>query len=297
MQIQLVTVPYDSGHYGVRMGGGPDALIAGGLPDVLRAGGHDVKHIEITLPSASFTAEVQSAFALDRLLAERVSDAVAAGALPIVLSGNCISSIGTLAGLALGRIGIVWFDAHGDFNTPETTVGGFLDGMALATVTGRCWSVLAASVSNFRPVPEDCVVLIGARDLDAAEKTLLDESAIAQLPPSMLRALFQPVMDDLASRVSEVYVHVDLDVLDLTEGRANSYAASGGLHVDEVVRAVTEIGRRFTIGAAALTAYDPAYDGDGRVRTAAARIARAIADAAALSLQRPSHQGDQERHA
>jgi arginase len=152
--------------------------------------------------------------------------------------------------------------------------------MALAVATGRCWTSLAATVPGFRPVPEKCVVLIGARDLDPAEKALLEASDVAQLPPEALPKLAASVFDPLASRVTDVYLHVDLDVIDPAEGRANSYAAPGGLRVEQVVRMITEIGRRFAIRAAALTAYDPAYDGDGRVRAAAIRIARTIADAA-----------------
>jgi arginase len=282
MRIQLLTVPYDSGHYGTRMGGGPDALIASGLPARLSENGHDVRCVEILLPATAFPAEAQSAFALDRLIAERVRDSVAAGALPIVLSGNCISSVGTLGGVAHGRIGIIWFDAHGDFNTPETTIGGFLDGMALAVATGRCWTSVAATIPGFRPVPEPCVLLVGARDLDPAERKLLDASDVTQLPPPRFRALFGSALDDLASRVSDVYLHVDLDVLDPAEGRVNVYAAPDGLRIDEVVSAIEDIGRRFAIRAAALTAYDPAYDGDGRVRAAAARITSSIAGAASL---------------
>jgi arginase len=82
--------------------------------------------------------------------------------------------------------------------------------------------------------------------------------------------------------VSDVYLHVDLDVLDPAEGRVNVYAAPDGLRIDEVVSAIEDIGRRFAIRAAALTAYDPAYDGDGRVRAAAARITSSIAGAASL---------------
>jgi len=264
------------------MGGGPDALIAAGLSARLAESGHDVGHVEILLPATAFPAEVQSAFALDRLIAERVGDSVAAGALPIILSGNCISAVGTLGGLALGRIGIIWFDAHGDFNTPETTIGGFLDGMALAVATGHCWTSLAATVPGFRPVPDDYVILVGARDLDPAEEALLETSDVAQLPPAVIHQLRGAVLHYLASCVTDVYLHIDLDVLDPIEGRANSYTAPGGLRVDDIVGMIAEIGRKFAIRAAALTAFDPAYDGDGRVRAAAVRIASAIADAASL---------------
>jgi arginase len=284
MLIQLFTVPYDSGQYGLRMGGGPDALIASGLPARLRDDGHDVRHVEILLSPSAFPAEAQTAFALDRLLSERVSEAVSAGALPIVLSGNCISSVGTLGGLAVGRIGVVWLDAHGDFNTPETTIGGFLDGMALAVATGRCWTLLAATVPGFRPVDEASVLLIGARDLDPAEARLLESSRVARLTAAQLHEKLGRTLDAIASRVADVYLHIDLDVLDPGEGRANGYAVPAGLRVDDVVRVVSEIGKRLTIRAAALTAFDPAYDGDGRVRAAATRIARAIANAASHRL-------------
>jgi len=73
---------------------------------------------------------------------------------------------------------VLWFDAHGDFNTPESTLGGFLDGMALAIATGRCWTGLAATVPGFTPVAEENVVLVGARDLDRANCTSTSTSTV-----------------------------------------------------------------------------------------------------------------------
>ena len=90
--------------------------------------------------------------------------------------------VGTLGGLGTGPTGVRWFDAHGDFNTPESTLGGFLDGMALAIATGRCWIGLAATVPGFTPVAEENVVLVGARDLDPAEGELLRASRVQHLP-------------------------------------------------------------------------------------------------------------------
>ena len=70
---------------------------------------------------------------------------------PLVLAGNCNAAVGVVAGLGPGAA-VLWCDAHADFNTPETTTGGFLDGMGLATVTGRCWTSMAARVPGFVPV-------------------------------------------------------------------------------------------------------------------------------------------------
>ena len=120
------------------MGAGPERLIEAGLIDRLQQAGHEVVPCSVCLPSQKFMPEVQAAFELDRRLAGCVAEAVSAEALPVVLSGNCITSVGTVAGIGEPDLGVIWLDAHGDFNTPETTLGGFLDGMALATLTGRC---------------------------------------------------------------------------------------------------------------------------------------------------------------
>ena len=131
------------------MGAGPERLMESGLIERLEQAGHEVVPCSVCLPSQTFMPEVQAAFELDRRLATCVAEAVAAGALPVILSGNCITSVGTVAGIGEPDLGVVWLDAHGDFNTPETTLGGFLDGMALATLTGRCWTSLAATVPGF----------------------------------------------------------------------------------------------------------------------------------------------------
>ena len=69
---------------------------------------------------------------------------------PVVLAGNCNSYVGTLAGLETDRAGVSWFDAHGDFNTPETTTTGFLDGMGLAMASGRCWKAMPETIAWFQ---------------------------------------------------------------------------------------------------------------------------------------------------
>src|SRR6478735_11713834 len=112
-----------------------------------------------------------------RAFAKHVHAARTARRFPVVLSGNCLAAVGVIAGLGEGT-GVIWIDAHGDFNTPQTTTRGFLDGMTLATATGKCWVELANGIEGFMPVPEDAVVLIGARDLDPGEKAALARSSI-----------------------------------------------------------------------------------------------------------------------
>src|SRR5687768_13373447 len=127
--IHLIRVPYDSGQRALRMGAGPDAL-APSFVDALRAEGHEVTGETVEAPPG-FATEVATAFALARALSERVRAARAEGRRPLVLAGNCMSSLGTVAGLRDedDDLGVVWFDAHGDLETPETTTSGFADGM------------------------------------------------------------------------------------------------------------------------------------------------------------------------
>src|SRR5262249_38666367 len=160
---RLLLVPYDSGQRNVRMGAGPEHLRAAGLPRHLIELGHEVDVQVIEPASLNWRAEVQTSFELMRAVAEQVRTARASSRFPLVLSGNCLAAVGVIAGLGPG-IGVLWIDAHGDFNTPQTTMSGFLDGMTLATATGRCWMELARSIEGFAPVPDSAVVMLGAHD-------------------------------------------------------------------------------------------------------------------------------------
>jgi arginase len=283
-EVQVVAVPYDSAHRGRRMGAGPTHLVARGLLDRLRDTGRRVEMRELTPSDGTWVAEIGTAFDLDRQLAGVVSAAHSRAAFTLTLSGNCITSVGTVAGLGGGeRVGVLWFDAHGDLNTPESTLGGFLDGMALATVVGRCWTALADGVPGFAPVPEENVVLVGAGDLDPAESYILAASAIVHLRPDQAPARLDAALEALAGRIDALYVHVDLDVLDGSEGRANAFSGGPGLSRGELLEAIAAAGRRCHVVAGAITAYDPGYDADGRIARTAIDVALALADAAAAS--------------
>jgi arginase len=279
MKLHILAIPYDTALRNFRMGGGPDRLLRAGLPGSLEAAGHLVEVEHVSPGDNSIPAEISSSFELNRALASRVRAAVDAGAVPIVLAGNCISAVGTLAGLSPTCCAVLWFDSHGDFNTPETTIGGFLDGMALSTVTGRCWRQLAATVQGHRPVSETDVVLLGTRDLDPLEEDLLASSDVTVLSPMQVRSDLTEIVRELSSRVKDVYVHLDLDVLDPAEGQANALAAPDGLSLEDVRAALETIRAEFRIRAIALTAYDPAFDPDGHVvRAAITLLHSAVSD-------------------
>jgi len=264
------------------MGAGPEALLAAGLEKRLTERGHDITHTMLELPGDSFMPEVQAAFELDRRLSRAVSVTVARGAFPMILSGNCITSVGTVAGIGEPELGAIWFDAHGDFNTPETTMSGFLDGMSLGILTGRCWQTVARTIPGFAPLAENRVMLIGARHFDPAEETSLLGSGLGLVNTIVARDGLHD-LPLLRRHARDIYLHIDLDVLDPSEGKANGYAVDHGLTVADMLRIVQSIAGTFRVRAAALTAYDPAHDRDGRAGEAAMSILKAVADAVALS--------------
>jgi arginase len=195
-------------------------------------------------------------------LNSRLAQAVAAHEPPVViLAGNCGSCLGTLA--ALENPGIVWFDAHGDFNTPETTISGALEGMSLAIATGHCHPELMA-----RPVPEENVVLAATRSLDPLEEVLLARSRIKL---AALDALPRAV-DQLAQRVDNIYLHLDLDVLDPGISPGVNFSAPGGISPEQLFDAVKQVVATGKLRAAAIANFNPDRDRDHRTQKIAQQL-------------------------
>jgi arginase len=279
VNVSIIQVPYDSGHKGIRTGRGPEHLLHNRVDHVLRDCGHQVGSCGIE-SKASFATEIGTTFELNRLLAEQISSTSGSKTFPIVLAGNCNSCVGTIAGVGHNGLGIVWFDAHGDFNTPESTISGFLDGMGLAMATGRCWRSLLRTIPGFGPIPEAHVLHVGARDLDPEEERLLQHSEIEVVTPgkeeSGTRKAVDTALNKLRDKVARMYLHVDMDVLDTGEALPNHLAVPGGLSVELVEEVIGMVKERFEVCAGAITSFDPDYDKDDKVLGAATRIARAF---------------------
>lgn len=264
MKVQIILVPYDSGSKDTRMGRGPACFLESGLVDILRKDGHQVELDSIDLENPPST-ELESALELNRQVSLRFRKAVADRSFPLLFSGSSICSVGALPGVPSSEKGLIWFDGHGDFNTPETSTSGSIDGMALAVATGRCLRGPFSTISGFQPVPEHNVILIGAREFDPEEKRLLDSSGVALVSRSFIRSMniveaLKPAINDLQDRVSDVHVHLDLDVLDPARTPSNQFAPPDGLSVGAVEIALRLIEGRFNISSACIAAYDPECD-------------------------------------
>jgi arginase len=279
--LQLIAWPYHAGLRDVSMGLGASMLAADESFRRELDGGGCAVTAELIPPVDESAPEVARIFELDRRLARRVAAARARGAFPLVLGGNCCSCLGTVAGAGPQGLGVVWFDAHADFDTTDDNRSGFTDVMGLAILTGTGWRALRETIPGFAPVREQDVVLAAVRDLEPYQRARLEASRIRIVPGAMGAAALEVQLGALAAATRRVYLHVDLDALDVAVGRANAYAAPGGPALEPLLAAVEGVFDRFEVGAAALTAYDPRVDADGGIAVAARRVAGVIARGAA----------------
>jgi arginase len=272
-EARLISWPFHNGLRGVAMGAGAERLAGDAeLRAGVEAAGWRVTSASVE-PVDESGAEVARVIELIRRLAVAVRAAVDDEAFPLVLAGNCSSCLGTVAGA--GAEGVVWFDAHADFDDPDENLSGFFDVMGLAMLTGRGWRALRETIPGHRPIPERDVVLAAVRDLEPYQRQRLDGSALRVVPASIDPERFETALGELAAR--RVYLHVDLDALDTSDATANGYAAPGGPSLERLLECIRGCGERLDVAAAAITAYDPAYDDDGRALIAARRIAAEIA--------------------
>lgn len=256
MPKRYFSLPYDSGHRAVRMGAGPLRLI--------EALGVEATEIE---PASEFRAEIKTTFELYRALATQVAES---SDFPIVFSGHCGAATAVAAALGVDDLALLWFDAHGDYNTPDTSDTGFLDGMCLAILTGRGWKGLAKTIPHFAPLDPRRVVHCGARDWSPGEReALLDDGVrVARTADDVS---FDSIVD-----AKRILIHIDVDVLDPQFGRANHYACDGGLSPDDLLRLIARARERFEIVGLVIAAYAPECDPEGRIVETVKRIVAAV---------------------
>ncbi|MGH9345773.1 MAG: arginase family protein [Vicinamibacterales bacterium] len=215
------------------------------------------------------------------------------GYLTVGLLATCPSMPGLVAGLQRSgpsnealRIGMLWLDAHPDFNTPETTRSGSLGGMPVAVATGRALHRLRLDAKLEPPLPDIHVVMGGVRLTDPLEQHLLDESRIKQLTVDDLRHRTPAVwaqLDRLNRLTDKIYVHIDMDVLDPREVMGHGNKVPNGPSSEQLAALFEEIFRRYPKASAIGFATIPAQDEGG---LSLAAVNRMIAGAVKGALAR-----------
>jgi len=278
MNITIIGVPYDLDQPYTGKGKAPDALLDRGLAQRLGELGYTTVLAEmIDLPDSD-EARVMRVGRLMAKVGYEVARSRAAGFFPLIIGGDCLVALGALSGLLdPPNTAVVWVDAHGDFNTPETTISGYLGGMPLACAVGRGLSDLREQCKLATPVPERNVAMIGVRDLDAAEEQQLLASSVALVRgPELERdpAALDRTLNGLSS-FPQLYLHVDIDVLDPVEAPGVDYPAAGGLSLGALSRIVERTVGLGNIAALAITAVNPEKDIDERTVGAALTVIEA----------------------
>lgn len=184
--------------------------------------------------TVSATLPEGSAWERMAVLYEAVAEVVAASPAPLVVSGDCTTSLGTLAGTQRTGTdpGVVWIDAHGDFNTEETTESGYLGGLPLAKICGLGDLEIVRRL-RLAPVATDRVLLVGARDLDPAEDALLVEKGVRRATVEGLDVADLPA--------GPLFLHLDVDVADPADLPGLRYPAPGGPTRADLAAAVAAV--------------------------------------------------------
>jgi arginase len=254
VRVALVKMPYVGERNVPDTSRGPDYLEEGGIRKLLEQQGVQVK------PSSTvaLTAEEEKAYGSWNHLAlasgdmaKLVAEERRSGALPVGLLANCSGILGMLSGLQHSgqsakplRVGMVFIDAHGDFNTPETTLSGMLGGMPVAIAAGQCLTRMRLKAGLEPAVPTRHIVEMCVRDTDPLEQELLDRSDIQQLTLEDVRtrsANLHREMKRLSEITDVIYVHVDMDGLDPREVPGHPLAVPGGPTSAELAAALTEM--------------------------------------------------------
>jgi arginase len=254
---------------------GPATMAEGGIQRILADLGAVVRVQEARLTAAEekeYGGWKRLGYALGHF-ADLVSQNERDGYLTVGLLATCPSMPGLVAGLQRSgptldplRIGMLWLDAHPDFNTPETTRSGSLGGMPVAVATGRALQRMRLDAKLDPHLSDRHVVMGGVRLTDPLEQHLLDESMIEQVTVQDLRtgsaAVFAQ-LDRLNSISDRLYIHIDMDVLDPREVMGHGNKVPGGPSSEDLARLFEEIFRRYPKASAIGFATIPAVDEGG----------------------------------
>jgi arginase len=262
VRVALVKMPYVGERNVPDTSRGPDYIEEGGIRKLLEQQGVQVKATD----TVALTAEEEKAYGSWNHLAlaagdmaKLVTDERRAGYLTVGLLANCNGLLGMVSGLQHSgptqkplRVGMVFIDAHGDFNTPETTLSGMLGGMPVAIAAGQCLTRMRMKAGLEPAIPTRHIVEVCVRDTDPLEQELLDRSEIQQLTLEDVRtrsAKLHQEMKRLSELTDVIYVHVDMDGLDPKDVPGVSLPVPNGPTSTELAAALTEMFKYEKVGA------------------------------------------------
>jgi arginase len=287
--VSIVGVPMDLGQSRRGVDMGPSALRYAGLHERLQRLGlrtEDLGNIEVrerlTLPAKAggldfLPAVVRAA----KETYEMGQSAVASGRIPVFLGGDHSISVGTVGGVtAPGPAGVLWIDAHGDLNTPETSPSGNIHGMPLAGLLGLGAPQLVNLGRPGAKLPVGDVVLVGVRDLDPPERELLRRHDVRVYTMSEIddRGIADVTRDALErlAHTPRLHVSLDLDVVDPREAPGVGTPVMGGITYREAHLLMEIVARDGRLGSADIVEVNPMLDTHNRTAEMAVELVASL---------------------
>ncbi|CAM4294206.1 arginase [Bacillus manliponensis] len=272
-QISIIGVPMDLGQMRRGVDMGPSAMRYAGLIERIKEIGYDVEDIgdicierEEEKEANTKLRNLTQVAKVCEELATKVDNIIEKDHFPLVLGGDHSIAIGTLAGVAKHHenLGVIWYDAHGDLNTEETSPSGNIHGMSLAASLGYGHSLLVNLFGKYPKVKKENVVIIGARSLDEGEKDFIREQGIKVYTMHEIdRMGMTAVMEEIIAYLSHtdgVHLSLDLDGLDPHDAPGVGTPVIGGLSYRESHLAMEMLAESGVVTSAEFVEINPILD-------------------------------------
>lgn len=291
MEIHIIGAPVDLGQARRGVDMGPSAIRAAQLEAALEGLGHTVKDEGNIFSPEAETRRVkdQTLRYLDEVvracesLANRVEKCCKEGAFPLVLGGDHSIAMGTLAGLvrSRGRQGLIWFDAHGDFNTHESTPSGNIHGMPLAAIVGLGHPRLVNLGGPAPKVRPQNVALVGVRNLDPGEKALLRKAGVRvftmrDIDERRMKRVIHDAIKVASAGTKGVHVSFDTDILDPAVAPGTGTPWPGGVHYREAHLAMELLADSGAVTSAEIVEVNPLLDVNNRTAELAVDLLQSL---------------------
>ncbi|MDJ0759636.1 MAG: arginase family protein [Woeseiaceae bacterium] len=286
IKVDVIKNPYGGSRNVPELSTNPDYIHAAGLERLISEWGGElvrpIQDIRLDLEQEERYGAWNRMALANANFADAVREGLKNDPITIGLHANCNDLLGMLSGLKYDaegnarKVGLVFIDAHGDFNTPETTLSGMLGGMPVAVAAGHALHNIRKTTGLNEPLPMSHIVWGGVRDLDPLEAERFEEYDVQQFSVQDIRELsasLKKQIDELADRVDVIYVHIDMDVLDPAEVPGHDLAVGGGPSSEDLAAAIAlmfENPKTSALGIASTPAFN--LDPDGVSRQAALNL-------------------------
>jgi arginase len=286
-KLSIIGMPMDLGQMRRGVDMGPSAIRYAGINERLKPLFDEIQDLgdipigreEVVIDKESNLRNLDLVSEKNANLADKVDEAIQSGSFPLVLGGDHSIAIGTLAGVSkhYKNLGVIWYDAHGDLNTAETSPSGNIHGMPLAVSIGIGHAALT-EISGYSPkVKPENIVIIGARSLDEGEKVLIKEKGIKvytmhEIDRMGMTKVMEETISYLKDKTDGVHLSLDLDGLDPVDCPGVGTPVIGGISFRESNLAMEMLEEAKIITSAEFVEVNPILDDKNKTASVAVAL-------------------------